>query len=124
MEFSAKIGDLSLKGIDLIQFNDEGKIKDFEVFVRPANALQALAARSEDPVAFIKAFQEGRQELALASDILRNRALDAILSHANPVDEDGNPVDLSLKVSEVEAEVVADDVEGDVVVAEVVEEEE
>jgi hypothetical protein len=53
--------------------------------------------------------------LALASDILRNRALDAILSNANPVDEDGNPVDLSLKVKEVEAEIIDDD---DVVVAE------
>jgi hypothetical protein len=45
----------------------------------------------------------------LASDILRNRALDAILSNADPVDEDGNPVDLSVKVQEVEAEIVDDD---------------
>jgi trigger factor len=74
-----------------------------------SNALQALAARSEDPVAYMKAFRESGQELALASDILRNRALDAILSGANPVDEDGNPVDLSLKVREVEAEIVDDD---------------
>jgi hypothetical protein len=63
----------------------------------------------------LKAFQESGQELALASDILRNRALDAILSHANPVDEDGNPVDLSLQVNEVEAEIVDDE---DVVAAE------
>jgi trigger factor len=74
-----------------------------------SNALQALSARSEDPVAYMKAFRESGQELALASDILRNRALDAILSGANPVDEDGNPVDLSLKVREVEAEIVDDD---------------
>lgn len=74
-----------------------------------ANALQALASRSEDPVAYMKAFREGGQELALASDILRNRALDAILTGANPVDEDGNPVDLSPKVNEVEAEIVDDD---------------
>jgi hypothetical protein len=47
--------------------------------------------------------------LALASDILRNRALDAILSNADPVDEDGNPVDLSLKVNEVEAEIIDDE---------------
>lgn len=89
-----------------------------------SSALQGLAARSEDPVAFLKAFREGGQELALASDILRSRALDVILSNANAVDEDGNPVDLSLNVSEVEAEVVADDVEAGVVLAEVVEERE
>lgn len=42
LEFEAKIGELTLRGIDLIQFDDEGKIIDFEVMVRPANALQAL----------------------------------------------------------------------------------
>ena len=87
-----------------------------------STALQGLAARSEDPVAYLKAFRESGQELALASDILRNRALDVILSNAQPVDEDGNPVDLSVGISEVEAEVLDD--EKDVVYAEVVEEEE
>ncbi len=42
LEFSANIGDLSLKGIDLIEFNAEGKIQKFEVFIRPANALLAV----------------------------------------------------------------------------------
>jgi hypothetical protein len=51
--------------------------------------------------------------------------LDVVFSNANPVDEDGNPVDLSLKVTEVEAEVVeAEPLEGEVVAAEVLEEEE
>ena len=90
-----------------------------------SNVIQAYAAQTEDPVAYIRAFQQSGQELALASDILRNRALDAILTSANPVDEDGNPVDLSLKVNEVEAEVVeAEVVEAEVVEAEVLEEEE
>ncbi len=74
-----------------------------------SNALQSLAARSEDPASYVRAFQERGQGLALASDILRNRALEAILSSANPVDEDGNPVELSLQVNEVEAEIVDDD---------------
>lgn len=89
-----------------------------------SDALQSLAARSDDPVAYLQAFRESGQELALASDILRNRALDAILSNATPVDEDGNPVDLSLAVPEVEAEVIADEAVEAEVVAEVVEEEE
>ena len=57
--------------------------------------------------------------MALASDILRNRSLDAILSNAQPVDEDGNPVDLSLQTPEVEAQVIDDSVEAEVVTAEV-----
>ena len=44
LEFSAHVGSLSVKGVDIIQFNAEGQIVDFEVMVRPANGLQALAA--------------------------------------------------------------------------------
>ncbi|MCL4827016.1 MAG: nuclear transport factor 2 family protein [Caldilinea sp.] len=42
LEFGAYIGDLSLKGIDLIRLDDDGRIVDFEVMIRPANALLAL----------------------------------------------------------------------------------
>ena len=42
LEFIAKVGELSVKGIDLIELNDEGLIRDFEVFIRPANGLMAL----------------------------------------------------------------------------------
>ena len=44
LEFSARVGDRQLKGIDLIRFNDAGKIVDFEVMVRPMSGLQALGA--------------------------------------------------------------------------------
>jgi hypothetical protein len=86
--------------------------------------LQVLAARSKDPVAFLQAFQRSGQELALASDILRNRALDAILTNAQPVDEDGNPVELTVDVPEVEAEVLDDEIVEGEVVATIEEEEE
>lgn len=43
LEFSARIGDKGVKGIDFIQFNDEGQIIDFEVMMRPLNGIQALA---------------------------------------------------------------------------------
>jgi hypothetical protein len=42
LEFSARVGDKNLKGIDLIAFDADGKITDFEVMVRPFNGLQAL----------------------------------------------------------------------------------
>ena len=44
LEFSANIGDKSLKGIDMVEFDEDGKIVDFEVMVRPASGLAALAA--------------------------------------------------------------------------------
>lgn len=42
LEFSAKVGDKQLKGIDMIRFNEQGKIVEFEVMVRPLSGLQAL----------------------------------------------------------------------------------
>lgn len=42
LEFSARVGDKQLKGIDLIQFDADGKIVEFEVMVRPLSGLQAL----------------------------------------------------------------------------------
>jgi SnoaL-like domain len=42
LEFSARVGDKQLKGIDLIRFDADGKIVDFEVMIRPLSGLQAL----------------------------------------------------------------------------------
>ena len=42
LEFSARVGDKKLKGIDIISFDDAGKIKEFEVMIRPANAAAAV----------------------------------------------------------------------------------
>ena len=42
LEFSARIGDKKLKGIDIISFDDAGRIKEFEVMIRPANAAAAV----------------------------------------------------------------------------------
>jgi hypothetical protein len=44
LEFSARIGDKKLKGVDIIRFDEAGRIAEFEVMVRPANALAALGA--------------------------------------------------------------------------------
>ncbi|MCX2898839.1 nuclear transport factor 2 family protein [Pseudomonas mandelii] len=42
LEFSAKVSGKELKGIDMIRFNEQGKIVEFEVMVRPLSGLQAL----------------------------------------------------------------------------------
>lgn len=44
LEFSARVGDKQLKGVDLIRFDEDGQIVEFEVMVRPLSALQALGA--------------------------------------------------------------------------------
>lgn len=42
LEFSARVGERQLKGIDMIRFDADGKIVDFEVMIRPLSGLQAL----------------------------------------------------------------------------------
>jgi hypothetical protein len=43
LEFSAKVGELELKGVDLIGYDENGLIERFEVMIRPLTSLNALA---------------------------------------------------------------------------------
>ena len=42
LEFTAEIDGIHVNGIDLIEFADDGKIKDFKVMVRPMKAMNKL----------------------------------------------------------------------------------
>jgi hypothetical protein len=44
LEFSASVDNKLLKGADFVQFDDAGKIVDFEVMIRPLISLQVLGA--------------------------------------------------------------------------------
>ena len=54
LEFSANVGETKLKGIDMIRFNDQGRIVEFEVMIRPKRGLEALATQMGER---IKLFQ-------------------------------------------------------------------
>lgn len=43
LEFSAKVGERGVKGIDFIRFDEDGQIIDFEVMMRPLNGVQVMA---------------------------------------------------------------------------------
>ena len=61
LEFSAMVGDKSLKGIDMIRFDEAGLIVDFEVMVRPFNGLQALGAEMGARLAaYLPAYKESK----------------------------------------------------------------
>ncbi|WP_281561533.1 nuclear transport factor 2 family protein [Thalassomonas sp. RHCl1] len=42
LEFSAMVAGKNIKGIDMIRWNEQGKIEHFEVMLRPLNGLQAM----------------------------------------------------------------------------------
>ena len=45
LEFVTKVDGIIVNGIDMIRWNDEGKIVDFKVMVRPLKAIQKLHAQ-------------------------------------------------------------------------------
>ncbi len=86
-----------------------------------AGIVDAIAAQTAEPEAFREAFAGSVQEQSLIGDILRSKALDAIVSGATPTDEEGRPVDLTIPDEEENGPADGEDVvEGDVVEAEVV----
>lgn len=53
LEFSAEVNGRQLKGVDLIRFDDSGRIADFEVMVRPMSGLAALGEEMSRRVAHV-----------------------------------------------------------------------
>ncbi|MDA8707932.1 nuclear transport factor 2 family protein [Hellea sp.] len=45
LEFTADVSGKSLKGVDIITFDEDGLITEFEVLIRPMSGLTALAAQ-------------------------------------------------------------------------------
>jgi hypothetical protein len=45
LEFSARLGTVRMRGIDRITVDAQGRMTKIEVFIRPGNALMALAER-------------------------------------------------------------------------------
>lgn len=70
------------------------------------SVIEMVIASSEDPERVKLALESEAQRKNLVGDILRNKALEAIVKGARPVDEDGNEVDLTIEEPAVEAEVV------------------
>ena len=43
LAFSARVGDREVEGIDLLRFDDEGRIREMAVYIRPMSGVHALA---------------------------------------------------------------------------------
>ncbi len=43
LEFSAKVGEREIDGVDIITFDEAGLIKEFKVMIRPLSSLMRLA---------------------------------------------------------------------------------
>jgi hypothetical protein len=45
LEFTTEIDGITINGVDMIRWNDEGQIIDFKVMVRPLKAIQKIHAQ-------------------------------------------------------------------------------
>jgi SnoaL-like domain len=45
LRFKAKVGELELEGIDYLELDDEGKVTELTVFMRPLSAINAFNER-------------------------------------------------------------------------------
>ena len=45
LEFTSEIDGITINGVDMIRWNEEGKIIDFKVMVRPLKAIQKIHAQ-------------------------------------------------------------------------------
>ena len=57
--FEARVGDKEIQGIDLLRFDEDGRIRDFTVLVRPLSATIALAQAMGPKVAHLKGAPSG-----------------------------------------------------------------
>ncbi len=59
LEFSAEVEGKALKGIDMLRFDADGRISEFEVLVRPMSGVQALSEAMGKRLAAHKAVLTG-----------------------------------------------------------------
>lgn len=46
--FTARVGDREVEGLDLLQLDDQGRVRELTVMVRPMSGMHALAAAMRD----------------------------------------------------------------------------
>ena len=54
LEFETYIGDISVNGVDIIRWNENGKIVDFKVMIRPLQAIHALQTKMSEALSALK----------------------------------------------------------------------
>ena len=55
LEFVTQIDDITVNGVDIIRFDDQGRIVDFKVMIRPLKAIQKIHAQMAHMLDVLKA---------------------------------------------------------------------
>jgi len=54
LEFTSQIDDIKINGIDMFEWNDEGKITEIKVMIRPLKAIQKIHAKMGEALEAMK----------------------------------------------------------------------
>jgi hypothetical protein len=68
LEFTCEIDGILINGIDVIKWNDEGKIQEFKVFIRPNKAIEKVKEKMSDLLANLSTMDKLKMKASLAMD--------------------------------------------------------
>ena len=54
LEFETKIDEIFVNGVDMIEWNDQGKIKSFKVMIRPYQAVEKVKEKMQEALEALK----------------------------------------------------------------------
>lgn len=71
LEFTCEIDGILINGIDVIKWNEEGKIQEFKVFIRPNKAIEKVKEKMSELLANLSTMDKLKLKAAVAIDGLK-----------------------------------------------------
>ncbi len=72
LEFTCEIDGILINGIDVIKWNEEGKIQEFKVFIRPNKAIEKVKEKMSELLASMSTMDKLKLKAAVAIDGLKS----------------------------------------------------
>ena len=71
LEFTCEIDDILINGVDIIKWNDEGKIQEFKVMIRPNKAIEKVKEKMSELLANMSTMDKLKMRAGMALDGLK-----------------------------------------------------
>ncbi len=71
LEFTCEIDGILINGVDIIKWNEEGKIQEFKVMIRPNKAIEMVKAKMSELLSNMSAMDKFKMKASLVVDGLK-----------------------------------------------------
>jgi hypothetical protein len=68
LEFTCEIDGIMINGIDLIKWNEQGKIQEFKVFIRPNKAIEKVKQKMSELLSDMSTFDQLKLKASIIAD--------------------------------------------------------